>query len=294
MNRDRCGSIRVAKYILSELCIDLGHPPRSLDNGWWHTMLELIINHMVWKCVSLGLSSTFTSVFCLFDLIGYFDHKISIREMGIISPYFGHRFIGGLFHLLLMAVLHILVKRTTAACRLAKVIVVGDVLRADVARRRVSGRTYQSIKHSLPLHIPTVRARHLVASVFFDEGMLAIIALPDQRSGHSLFDDMAKSNLTFFVGFFASQRDVGLLIAQSAACFAAFSVLATELCTAASAKFEVVMQHRLTLIDLYRWTLHLEVAEGAVRQEVESSGSKILHLLHMFEALKSFLTEYLL
>jgi hypothetical protein len=49
---------------------------------------------------------------------------------------------------------------------------------------------YLQVSH-LPLHVPTVRACHFVAAKFFDERMLALVAVPYQSCRHGFFDDVS-------------------------------------------------------------------------------------------------------
>ena len=57
---------------------------------------------------------------------------------------------------------------------------------------------------SLPLLVVTVRASHLVATVLFDERMLALVAIPDQRCRHGFLDNMPDCELLVLPGFFAA------------------------------------------------------------------------------------------
>jgi hypothetical protein len=106
----------------------------------------------------------------------------------------------------------------------------------------------------LPLHIPTMRACHLVTPVFLHERVLATVALPDQSCRHGFFDNVSQSYLAIFIRLLAGKRYVCLLLAKSTAGLAALLVLATKL-----------------LVNFHRRTFHLEVAKGTFRQKVKAS-----------------------
>jgi hypothetical protein len=84
--------------------------------------------------------------------------------------------------------------------------------------------------------------------VILDKRMLALVALSDQRRGHGFLNNMAQRDLAILVGFFASERYVRLLVAQSTTCFTTLLILTAEF-----------------LVHLDWRTLHLEVAEGTFR-----------------------------
>src|SRR4051812_15674527 len=109
-----------------------------------------------------------------------------------------------------------------------------------------------------------MRARHLITAVFLDKGMLALIAVPYQSRRHCFFNDVSESDLAVLLEFFAAERNVRLLFAKSAARLATLGVLATEL-----------------LVDFYRRTLHLKVAEWALGEKVQARCCKVLPLLQM-------------
>jgi hypothetical protein len=107
--------------------------------------------------------------------------------------------------------------------------------------------------------------------------MLASIALPNQRCRHGLFHNMSECDLVVLVRLLASQRYMRLLLAKSAACLAAFRVLAAEL-----------------FIDSNRRTFHLKVAEWAFRQEVKASTGQVFLLLQMFQSIERLVAQNLL
>jgi len=94
---------------------------------------------VVWKSVSLSLSLSFASIFCLLDSVRDLDHQVSIRETGIVCSNFGHGIIGCLFDFLFMPVLDVLMQRTTFLSDFAEVLIIGDVLGADITRHILVG-----------------------------------------------------------------------------------------------------------------------------------------------------------
>lgn len=107
-------------------------------------------------------------------------------------------------------------------------VIVCYVLRADVARL-LSADIGMFQAGDLPLHIPTVRACHLVAAKFLDERMLTFVAVSYQGCRHRFFDNVSQGNLAILLRFLAAEWDVRLLFAKATTRLAAFGVLTAEL-----------------------------------------------------------------
>jgi hypothetical protein len=191
-NRNLCERIRVNRYVLGYWWMLWEWAKCSNRRYCWScTVLKLIADHMIGESVCLDLGTPFTGVFCLFDTVRYLYHKGSIVEMRIVSADLSHSFIGRLFDFLLMTVFDILVQGTAALADLAKVLVTRNVLGTDIAEDMLVGSHVIAQPKNLPLHILAVRARHLVATIFFHKRVLAAIALPNQCCGHGLFHDVS-------------------------------------------------------------------------------------------------------
>ena len=81
----------------------------------------------------------------------------------------------------------------------------------------------------VPLLVTAIRAAHFVATVLFDEWLLASVTLSNHGSRHSLFDDVPHRNFVVFLSFLAAKRDMRFLITKSTACLATLRVLAAKL-----------------------------------------------------------------
>lgn len=94
--------------------------------------LNKTVDYMVGVIVSFGVSAPLASFFCLLDMVRHLDHKISIGEVGVLSPNFRHSFVGCIFDFLFVPVFYIIVQRTFSMCNLAKVFVVCHVFGTDI------------------------------------------------------------------------------------------------------------------------------------------------------------------
>jgi len=114
---------------------DMSGAAMGLNRRRCHTVLKLVVHHVIWESLSLHLCSTFPRVLCLLDFVRHLDHQVCIFQMRVFSPDFGHGLVSGFLDLLLVTVFHIFVQRATATSDLAKVLIGRHVLRADITRR---------------------------------------------------------------------------------------------------------------------------------------------------------------
>ena len=77
-------------------------------------------------------------------------------------------------------------------------------------------------------HVRPALARHQVAAVGLEEGLLAAVAVSDQRLRHLVLDVGPLPDLVVLLDLVAALRDVAELVAESAALLAAVGVEAPE------------------------------------------------------------------
>ena len=112
---------------------------------WWRgrrtSIDESTVYHMEWKCVVSSLCLTLASLLSLLDAVRNFDHQVGVGYARIVVLRFGHSFVCSLFHLLLVSLFDIVVKRATSCLSVitsTEVLVIRDVLGADIAKYQKS------------------------------------------------------------------------------------------------------------------------------------------------------------
>lgn len=156
---------------------------------------------------------------------------------------------------------------------------VNNCWRANINGRNVSLLTIvlESLGTHVALEILTAWASHLVASIFLDELLFALVAGPDKRSCHGLFDRVAPGYFIVLRMLLARLRNMAVGSAAAAADLLALGVVAMKL--------EVLLNGRHN---------HLVVTERALFQAVQAGVTNVFLLLQIRELLEELLVGELI
>jgi hypothetical protein len=114
-HRNRLDGVGIYWHVLSYGWLHGKHSAITWDHRWWrwwdlsHALLELIVDHVIWERISMSLSLSLASIFCLLDAVRDLDHQIGVRYVRVVTADFPHGFISCLLDLLLVPVLDIVV-----------------------------------------------------------------------------------------------------------------------------------------------------------------------------------------
>jgi hypothetical protein len=191
-------------------------------------------------------------LFLLLDRLRNLDLELLLRKFWVFRPNPCDCFFPCLFHLRVVALFDSagLMKWTPAAA-VMEVVITFDIHPANVA-----------------LLITASGASDFVAAIGLDEGVLAIVATPNESLRLSFFHFMSGREPLIVPRLLATHRDVRLLVAESAAGSTTVRVLAAELA-----------------VDLHRLTIGFEVTEGAFC-EIGACGPDVFLLLKALQTIE--------